>query len=337
MGSAEANMKPRAGLSNFCVLVAVAAFAAATLATDSVKKTNGSGSAKADKTIGTAKMKAKQEIEQLREGKAFSGDIGPFLAPEAVGLELLAAELRQNPSSAVRGQIVKALVQIGTKSDPQGRLSNRRILSILVGDASLRNDGPYMVAMDQIAELSPPSSIREYGQSLLKLLAKSPSSGLLLAIAKAKIIEARPAIEALKTDKIWGKEEIVPIALAALGDHELERRFVDKFLQTLDAQEKMDLAGTLGRIGTRTALEALAQEMRSPLIFEIPAAYEQSVRPDIAKAIHSNYPDKEFLLVIRNEADYERIEKFCEQEFKTVWKTDRPPFLVMQPLAPPPG
>jgi len=330
-------MSRRSGLIRVPVLVVVATLAAATIATDSVKHANGSGSAKADETIGTAKMKATHEIEQLREGRPFGGDIAPFLAPEAGGLELLATELRQNPSPNVRGQVVKALVQIGAKADPQGRLVDRRILSILVGDACLRNDGPCMVAMDKIAELSPPASIREFGPNLVKLLAKNPSAGLLMAIAKAKILQARPAVQALKADKIWGKEEIVGIALAALGDHDEEHRFVDEFLRTPDAREKMDLAATLGRIGTRAALEALAHEMRSPLIFEIPAAYEQSVRPDIAKAIHFNYPDKGFLLVIRDDADYERIEKFCEQEFKTVWKTARPPFLVMQPIAPPPG
>jgi hypothetical protein len=77
--------------------------------------------------------------------------------------------------------------------------------------------------------------------------------------------------------------------------------------------------------------------MRSPLIFEIPASYMKSVRPDIAAALHFNYPDRDFLLTIDSDADYERIERFCEQEFKTTWKTKRPPFLVFLPLAPPPG
>ncbi len=295
-----------------------------------------SGAERLVKKNGAARMKAEQEIQRFRDGEPFHGNVSAFTAPDAQAIDLLAQELRNNPKPKVREQVVKALVRLGTESDPDKLLTDRRILASLFEDGSIHDDCAYMKAMDEVAASAPASVLREFETTLARLASRPPVSGLFLVIAKAKATKALPSLQARKDDPSWNQEESFAVALAALGDKALERRFIDRFADTRDPKEKMEAAKPLGWIGTPATLKALASEMRSPLVFTIPATFRQSVRPAIAKAIQYNYPRDRFLLVVNSDADYERIEKFCEKEFGTTWEAPRPPFLNIQPLAPTP-
>ena len=299
------------------------------------KTASGQGSVSADTKKESARMKIQEEIEQLRKGGEFHGDISAFKASSTEAIDQLGAELRRNPSAKVREEIVRAMVRLATDSDPDRLMTDRRVLSSLFEEGSILDDCAYMRAMDDVAEYTPTEVLAPYGDTLARLAGRTPVSGLFLVIAKAKAIQALPALQARKADPAWIKDESFRIALAALGDQDIERSFIDRFHMTQDASEKMDFARSLGRIGTRSALKALAREMRSPLVFNIPATFDKSVRPAIAQAIHYSYPRNRLLLIIDSDSDYEKIEKFCEKEFGTTWNTPRPPYLNIRPLAPP--
>lgn len=280
------------------------------------------------------KMKIIQEIERYRQGDSFDGDVSVYSSSSAGAIDLLASELRQNPSSHVRLQLVDVLVAIACESDPAGMISDRQIVSILLNEGSTLADGAYMQALDRLAKKTSPSILGEFGKALAKLAKRSPDPSLFLVIAKAKAQEALPELEGLRDDPRWNDDECLEIALAALGDKPLENKFTKAFLASQEPSEKIELARKLGQIGSRSALRALAQEMRTPLIYEMPGNSESSVRVEIASAIGYNYPDKPFLMSVQEESDYERIEKFCESEFGIEWKTPRPPFLVFNLLPP---
>jgi hypothetical protein len=277
-------------------------------------------------------MKVQREIQNLREGKNFQGDIRPFAAPDAEALDMLASELRLNGSVHVRDQIVKILVSLALQTDPTLGIRSRRIVAILLEDGSTRVDGPFMQAMTELAEHANPEILAEFGPTLGRLAAQSPVPDLFLVIAKAKAMDALPAMRNLEKEDRWAKDDRFRIALAALGDKNQEEHFTGRFRSTTDPKEKVALAGKVSRIGTPTALKVLAMEMRSPLIVSIPGSFEYSVRVEIAKAIQLHYPDKPFLSAIKTEADYDRVEKFCEQEFGATWSGPRPPFLVFSEL-----
>ncbi len=279
-------------------------------------------------------MKAVQEIERMRNGGGFYGDVAAFQAIDPESVDLLGQELRNGTDADFREKLVKALLRLGTSRNPDALLENRQILATIVQDGSVRDDCAYLTAMEGLAESAPGEALAEFGKTFAKLAESTPNSGLFLVIAKAKAREALPVLRKRSGEPEWKDDLSLRIALAALGDQAIEDEFVRDFETTTDADAKMRSAETLGRIGTRKALESLARGMRSPLVATIPATFMKSVRPDIAKAIHMNYPRHRFLLIIRSDADYERIEQFCEKEFGTTWKAPRPPFLTIQPLAP---
>lgn len=280
-------------------------------------------------------MTVQEEIEKLRSGGSYIGDIRSFVEPSSFAIGELALELRQNPSPKMRGEIVKLLVHVGTEADPHRSLRNRKILSALLYDAALIRDKAFSDALEKIAQLAAPGILQEYGQTIAGLLSEAPEPALFLVVAKAKAVEALPILQELGKDPRWAEDDNFRIALAALGDQAEEDAFVERFAKATDARDKIEAAKPLGRIGTRTSLEALAREMRSPMVVEVPGSYRMSVRPDIAKAIHSCHPEKTFFLEIGTDSDYERIERFCEIEYGIQWSRPRPPFLVFSPTVPP--
>ena len=281
---------------------------------------------------GAASMKAQKEIERIRGGGRFEGDLRPFTDPDAEALDLLASELRQNNAVPVRDQIVRILVSLAKQPDPSQRIRNPRIVAIFLNDGATHADGPFMHAMAELAEHATPEALAEFRPTLGRLAAKAPVPDLFLVIAKAKAREALPAMRKLEKEDRWAKDDRFRIALAALGDHTHEAYFTGRFRATTTPKEKVALAEKLSKIGTASALKALAEEMRSPLVVSIPGSFEFSVRVEIAKALWVHYPDKPFLSAIKTEADYDRVEKFCEREFGVTWSTPRPPFLVFREL-----
>lgn len=279
-------------------------------------------------------MNHAEGMERIRSGNPFLGDIGPFVTPDRNALESIASELRRNPSQDVRIQLVKLLVSIAIQTDPHGTISHRRILSILLNDASIVPDDAYRFALDRLAELGAPTALGEFASVVARLVAEAPIPELFLVVAKAKAVDALDAMQELEKDPIRAKDANFRIAKAALGDASIEDEFAVPFSSTGDPKEKIALARRLAQIGTSSSRELLAGAMRSPLVLrEEGSGYEMSVRVEIAKALLFCHPDQTFLGKIESDDDYERIERWCEFQFGTAWNASRPPFLTMRPLA----
>jgi len=278
-------------------------------------------------------MTTHEAIERIRAGQPYIGEIGPFVTPSIDALSDLAAELRLNPSAAIRERIVKILVSLAIQTDPHGTISHRRILSILLNDASLRMDDAYRFAMDRLAELGAPKALGEFAPIVAQLVAEAPVPELFLVVAKTKAVDALEAMQELEKDPIWAKDDNFRIAQAALGDASVEDEFAAPFSSTGDPEEKIALARRLARIGTSTSRELLAREMRSPLVLRMAGSYEMSVRVEIAKALLFCHPERTFLDRIESDEDYERIERWCEFQYGIQWNRPRPPFLVIRPLS----
>lgn len=278
-------------------------------------------------------MTSLEEIEHLRAGNPFLGEIGPFVIPSPEALEQVAAELRRNPSPEVRTQLVKTLVSVAIRTDPFGTISNRRVLSILFNDASMAPDDAYRFALDRLAELGSPKALAEFAPVVARLVADAPVPELFLVVAKARAVDALEPMRTLEADPTWATDDNFRIALAALGDASVEDEFAMPFSRTGDPKEKIALARRLAQIGSSSAQELLAREMRSPMILQAPGSYELSVRVEIAKALLFCHPDQTFLGRIESDEDYERIESWCEFRYGVQWTKPRPPFLAMRTLA----
>lgn len=274
-----------------------------------------------------------EQTEWFRSGQAYQGDYRAFVSASTESLDEIARSLRCEASATVRMQLVKLLVNLAVELDRSHLLRNPRILSILLDEASIRDDEAYRFALDRIFALTPPSSLLEYSRTLAFLASEAPTPELFLVIAKAKAIHAREAISGLSQHPQWGASDERKIACAALGDLQLESDYIQRFQQTNDPQEKIDLAKRLGWIGSRHCLKVLALEIRSPITYRISHIYEASIRPEIAKAIQHCCPEIEFLSRIESNDDYGKIEEFCQSEFQVQWKYPRPPFLTIHCLA----
>lgn len=277
-------------------------------------------------------MTSLEAIGRLRAGHPYIGEIGPFVAASPEALEQVATELRRNPSFEVRTQLVKLLVSLAIQTDSHGTISHRRILSIMLNDASLRMDDAYRFAMDRLAELGAPKALGEFAPIVAQLVADAPAPELFLVVAKAKAVDALEAMQELEKNPIWAKDDNFRIAQAALGDASIEDEFAVPFSSTGDPEEKIALARRLAQIGTSTSRDLLAREMRSPMILRVPGSYEMSVRVEIAKALLYCHPEQTFLGRIESDEDYERIERWCEFQYGIQWNKPRPAFLTMRSL-----
>jgi hypothetical protein len=280
-----------------------------------------------------------EQIDRFRRGEEFRGGAEAFMVdgqPDPKVLRVLQDAL-STEHEPVREQVAKLLVAIGRQSDPLyrsgGRLvRNQQILRILV-DRGIFGATPTRDDCLEVLHWSVPADLlREYSETLISNLRQWPDNTILLVVAKAKPPSARAVVAELMRSPRWAENENVRIAKAALGDQSAEKSFVGPFLATQDPKKKQELAKQLGFIGTKSALEILASQMRTNLILEVPMVYRRSVRLDVMAALSYNFPDRTFLYdnAVVDDSGYARVEQFCEETFGTKWQSPRPPFLTIQ-------
>jgi hypothetical protein len=294
-----------------------------------------SDSSKAQRAV----AQARQQVERFRQGEPFKGDVTAFIVagqPDFKVLPVLREALLNEPAP-VREQTARVLVALAERTDPLygtgGRLiRDRAIISALIEAGLAHRDVARDYCLDALQWHVPPKSLEQSGKILTDNLQRWPGSTLLLVIAKAKPIEAVPVVDHLFWSLEWRKEESTLVARAALGDKTTEKTFVRPFLATRDPAEKVRLAKLLGFIGTKEALTALASQMRTDLVVEMPMVYRKSVRLEIMAALSYNYPENAFLYdnAVVDDSGYARVERFCEDAFEVKWDTPRPPFLTVQ-------
>ena len=263
----------------------------------------------------------------------FSG--GSLSTPE---LNVLISALPKE-SSRVREQIVRLLVDLGRRADPlfgEGAaiLREPAIIAALTGPALVSDDAARDNALTLLHEFVPAAELAMHSPALTADFQRFPSSSSFLVLAKAKPPRAKPSVRKIAATPRWENETSALIALAALGDQATERHFTDPFASTEDPREFARLAQYIGWIGTPTALRALADQVRTSLIFEIPNAVRRSSRVDVVAALSFNFPEEPALFPnrITSEHSYDAVENFCRNHFGSQWSKPRPPFLVSKQL-----
>jgi hypothetical protein len=259
--------------------------------------------------------------------------------PDSRALDVFGQALADEPEP-VRTQVANLLITLGRKVDPLqasggNLIRNPRIIRLLIVQG-LSNVGQTRdECLDALVASVPGEMLRDYGPPLTQTLERFPDGTTLLLVAKAKPAAAIAVVKELASSPRWAKSENVQIAMAALGDKGVENRFIQSFLTTRDPKQKANLAKSLGYIGTDSALRALASQMRTDLVVEMPMVSRRSVRLDIIAALSYNFPDKPFLYdnAVLDDSGYARVEQFCEKTFDTKWQAPRPPFLTIQGFA----
>lgn len=289
-----------------------------------------------------------EQIIKFRAGEEFSGDAQGYLVngrPDAAVLAELRSALNRE-EEPVREQICRLLAGIGKSADPLfakggNIIRDRSVIGILAAEGLSRETSARDLCVGYLQDCVPAPVLGEFGKQLSGNLKMFPDTRLLLVIAKAKPPEAAETVDSLIKIPAWAKKPETMIAAAALGDREIEKSFIARFREATVPKEKADAARHLGYIGTPAALAALADGMRTALVIEMEGVSRRSVRIFIIDALRYNYPDKTFLYsnAVNSDADYEVIEKFCEETFGTKWTTERPPFLWIEgfPSEPPKG
>lgn len=291
---------------------------------------------------------AQEQIMKFRTGEEFRGNAGVYLVngrPDAAVLAELRTALGRE-EEPVREQVCRMLAEIGKSADPLfakggNIIRDRSVIPILAEEGLSRETAARDICIGYLQECVPAPILKEYGKQLAGNLRIWPDSRLLLAVAKAKPPEAAETVDSLMKVQRWAEKAETRIAAAALGDSKIEEAFIRRFRDAAEPKEKAEAAKHLGYIGTPASLAALAEGMRTGLVIEMAGVSRRSVRIFVIDALRYNYPDKTFLYsnAVRSDADYETIEKFCEETFGTKWKEARPPFLWIQgyPSEPPKG
>jgi len=275
-------------------------------------------------------MNLEQAIDSMATGFAVSLEtIEP--RPEAVAvIERLGARMAKEPSETRR----KSLVELVNHYNPGGRwIRDPKIVAALLRGGAARADKARTAALQLLVSKATTDALGPSHTEILRALQVRPTPEALLLVARAKPSGALAAVQAVAASDAAAKGLVEwKVALAANGDRGRETAFLQAFASATDPQEKQRLAGILGNIGTRAALRALAEDMRTPLVYRLGRVFQEPVWIDIAKALVVNFPDRNLPLAPNFAGEYLVYEAFCQKEFGIRWKVERPPFESAGPL-----
>ncbi|MEM9455118.1 MAG: hypothetical protein AAGF11_13135 [Myxococcota bacterium] len=284
---------------------------------------------------------AQQYINAFERGEDFTPPAQGMITngePDPAELERIEKAL-PHASAAVTENLVTLMVDVALSTDslkPAGAevLRHPRTISLLVQIAG--RDQPDLAreaAMSALRKLVTPAQLAPHGDIFTQALDRGPSEEAFLLVAKAKPDPAKPVVEYLVGTTRWRGAEEAQIAHAALGDTTQEDRFLEALEQAetrADAEAVTRTLGSLALIGTPRSLRAVAERLRTPLIFSVPGAFEKSVRLNVLEALLYHYPDQPILYPnnIIEESDYTKAEVFCTQTLGVTYSQPPPPFLT---------
>jgi len=259
--------------------------------------------------------------------------------PDSMALWILGKELATSGSD-VRENIVALLVDVGVSSDPLQQegaevLRNKQIVEILVGSGLAKADIAREATLDALRKLVTQEDLARYDVEFTKALENRPSEEVFLLIAKAKPSKAKTLLDSLARSSVWKDSPEAKIALAAMGDTMIENEFIDvaeAARKEGDSQSFIDAIGTLSLVGTQQTLTYIANQLRTPLVFEVPGAFRKSVRLNVLEALLYNFPDQPVLYPnnIVNEEDYTAAEHFCTKKLGVTYTIPPPPFMTYE-------
>jgi len=280
--------------------------------------------------------KAEAEIDKFRRGERYQPPPRTFLVQGVEREKDLAPfgpALREE-SAYVREQIVALLADLGKRVDrlfPAGGELVREptIISILIANGLTKNDLGREASLLCLQQLVPVAFLKPYEKSLTDDFQAHPSSTAFLLMAKLKPASMILLVRKLFALPRWSKELEARVAAAALGDHTIEKEYIERFVSTSVPEEKARLARILGLIGTEVSLRTLAAGLRTDLVIDKMMAFKRSVRLDVLQALSYNFPEQTIFYEnqINDDGDYARAEKFCEERWAIKWDGPRPSYL----------
>ncbi|MDR2207542.1 MAG: hypothetical protein LBE22_00995 [Azoarcus sp.] len=266
---------------------------------------------------------AQDFIEFFREGgKYYDKQYLPNLMtdnrpdPEAMRVlgEALATDTRD-----VRRKIIALLKDIGNLEYPKYELRTPEVIDLMIGPGFAKLDAARSDAMGLLSERASTATLSRYGDVFLKELKENPERISFLLIAKAKPRGAWKEVDRLSRLPERKDDPGIRIARAALGDTEIEDKYIDDAKQKEDAGDAKGLVKAfkpLVYIGTQRSLRAVCQRMRSPLVV-VHSSWETSMPYEVAKALLYAFPEDADLLSLRTTKDGEeftQVEAFCTKK-----------------------
>jgi hypothetical protein len=188
--------------------------------------------------------------------------------------------------------------------------------------------------MDALRKLALQRDLARFESEFTNALAEEPTAEAFLLVAKAKSIKAKELIERLIVLPKWQNMEEAKIARAALGSTEDEDHFIvaATAAASKDGPSFADAIGPLALMGTPRSLRFIAEQLRTPLMIDIPGhgpgRSGKTARLNVLDALVYNYPDQPVLYPnnINQDSDYRDAERFCTDILGVNYKVPPPPY-----------
>ncbi len=284
-------------------------------------------------------QQVEEQIARFRRGEKYRGRAEEFLASgrvDAGAIRRLATVMQTErpPAGLASAQLLAAIGRAADPLHPRGaRLIREPVVVAALIESGL-SSAPEVrdFVLETLVHETPAESLAPHRAVLTQYALANPGEAAFLVIAKAKPREKAAELLTLCRAPQQAHSRAARIARAALGEAEIEQALIREFTQADQPRAKAELAETLGHVATDAALRALAAELRTDLVIEIPGALRRSVRLDIIAALCRAFPDQTMLQdnAIVDDGGYARVEKFCEEKFGTTWTRPRPPFLTVR-------
>ncbi|MFN2548101.1 MAG: hypothetical protein ABR567_11760 [Myxococcales bacterium] len=277
-----------------------------------------------------------RRLEPVAAGARFEGKLTDLLGPDG-RLDHAALDTLTAAIVVRRRNALEVLVDAARRADSLYAIGGNlirdpRVVDVLTGTALERRDAVRGDGLDALLASVPAPLLHERGEALLENLRLFPDETALTVIAKTKPEKGADVAEGIARSPAFAGTESGLVARAALGNRDVEQRLIEEFLLEKDPLEKERRARVLGMIGTPAAQRALALELRSPLVFEIPHVLRRSVRLAVLEALRQSFPEEPSLIEtqIEDDAGYERAEKFLEKALGIAYPNPRPSYLKIE-------
>ncbi|MBS1160236.1 MAG: hypothetical protein H6R15_2655 [Proteobacteria bacterium] len=281
---------------------------------------------------------AQDYIELFKNNKNYSGSpVGIVINYKIDANSLLV--LRKglaSENSDVREKIVYLLKDLDdqTVQKPTSVLKTEQIIEILSVEGLSKYDAARNASINILINWCTQAMLEKYNKYYAKVLETAPGESLFLLIAKAKAIQAKNTVINLHKTERWKSDPYAEIAAAALGDTQIEDKYIAMAQKAADGDSLTDALSNLKSIGTRRSLQVVASFLRSPLVS---GPLKISLRINALEALSYNFLNEPVLRTynINSQDDYLAAERFCEETLGVRFEGPLPPFYVDTPLPTP--
>ena len=179
------------------------------------------------------------------------------------------------------------------------------------------------------------NTVRKFANQIVDAVRKNANTDAILVLGSTGVESAAALLLSEPAFRNCNKRR-TELALAKLGNKACEEKVIREFKAEVspDKQFSTQVCWDLAYIGTDSAVKALAEELRTSVIFT-GRNWQVSARVRLIDAIHTVYTNetifvhnKDFQTAPANDGYYQKIEEWAERKFNISWKTNRPPFFV---------